>query len=257
MPPFKSKEDAISWIKKEAETEPNDALVEIVIDKETQKNLLENHLPLSDPVTEKNPITIKAIGIRSRNRETIGFPGKDDWVERLYISNQGNNYWASKLARLKAQAKNLSKITGWQESQALIHILTGKIPILPQTRTVIKDKGFQTEQGWMQTKYATVTFFNPFMTREDLIKLHTRMRENLGIKHKKKQDKALLELVDFVKKRAKNHQYKDSDSFWQGLSDEWVDLKEQEPIKGASFNKRYSRACQKLGIYPIRFTKRS
>lgn len=256
-PPFESTGVAVDWIRQQANLEPNDTIVEIVVNEETRKNIHQNYLQSSTPVTEENPHTIKAIGIRSHKGETISFPGKDGWVECLPISSQGGNYWASKLARLKAQAESIAQIAGWQEQQAVMHILTGGIPLLPAARIEIKHKGFKAEDGWRQRKYASVTFFDPYITRTELIALNGEIRKLLKLKHVKKVDKNQYDLINFVRSRSENHSYKGSDSFWQGLADEWANLNNSKALKGNSFYKRYVRACEKLSVFPIRFKKQT
>lgn len=251
--PFKSVEEATRWIKEMAESEPDYVVARLVIDRETLKRIHENHLPPANPVTPENPIMVKAVGYRGVENELLKFSGADGKPSAMRTSGQGNNYWATPLGRLKSAAEKLAKNTGWQEAQGVIHILTGRIPLLPSARIRAHLKNLKTSAGWVSHRYASATIFDSNPSAKVIKQIHADMRKLLDVKYKKRVDDDQRELIKFVEEHSAGVKCDTAEEFWKILAQLWTESGRGKPLKGASFQKRYQRNCRKFGVETIRF----
>ncbi len=119
-------------------------------------------------------------------------------------------------------------------------------------KKVWKNVWKEADHDWISYQYATVSFFGFYMTKKELIKLHARLREMVGLKHKKKLESEQKELVDFVRDEIKNLKYSNAGEAWDKLAGKWAALKGSKLTKGNSFYNRYTDICTKLNTEPIR-----
>lgn len=259
-PPFKSKDEAISWIKNTVKNEPKYHTLQVVVDNKTADYVHKSIIPPADPITPEEPISINIVGVKKFERASIAFEGPNKNINSLPISSLGDAAWSTSLAKLQARAESLSKKTGWQEAQAVMHILTGVTPLL-ETRIMLHDKYFKTDESlnnWINLKYITVTFFGYHIRREELIRLHSKIREMLGMKNKKNIEKEYEQIVEHVNMHAPKIKSDNNVDFWNALAKSWAKSTSSNSTSGDSFRRRYKRACERLNTRPIRFkSKRS
>ncbi len=251
-PPFESQETAISWIKETAKKEVDDRVVELVVDKKTSDQI-HDQWGLEDA-----PVMIRAIGIRKINLSRLSIPGPDGYDDSVSISSYTqwpHAYPPSILARLKKSVEKLSSLTGWQEAQSLMHILTGVSPLLPPAQIEANIRKFETEDGSFFSQHGTIKFYGTDMSRDQLIKLHGQLRILLGVKHKRPMNREQMELIEFIREMSETLNCKNAPEFWRQVTKEWSKRKGKSLIESQSFQKRYKRACDKNGIQPYRFKK--
>ncbi|HEY3373733.1 MAG TPA: hypothetical protein VGK02_01545 [Candidatus Aquicultor sp.] len=253
-PPFSTQEAAITWIRETAANEPDHKIIEVIANSDTARALFgyspsftSDEFHIGDPVTLNSPVLINAVGLRGCKQKLIGFLDKHGHEAYLPISPQGM------LAILADEAESISSITGWKKEEAVMHILTGVVPILPPVTASVHETVFLTESSGRPYKYLTVNFFGFDLTRDELIRLHAILRDLAGVKFNKGKVNERYELVEFVRQEAVVAD--NAEVFWSTLAERWSKRKGKDVVKPESFQRSYIRACDSLGVTPIRFRR--
>jgi len=120
-------------------------------------------------------------------------------VINFYIPGKG---WSSKipdehgkLGSLKEQAQHLIGLTGWDESEAMVFILTGKTPNWPGWRGSIKNYG-----SFIGYPFRLVLEIDPRLSPSEVAKAYQKMsqRDLLEPFSRRKFKKSTLNLIEFV-----------------------------------------------------------
>jgi hypothetical protein len=168
LPPFKTTQEAVNWILEENNSHPVT---------ESQKRRLEKidkrFRALRTWAREDDPWTFEI----SSSSYLLPYPGDNGWQRVVPVQ-------APKLIKLARETKRMEERLGWQQVQAVIFMLTGLIPFVPNVRMNIRDACTNGQHGqdvlwrrWVEIKVngkhvtmANIKRIFNYLNRNDIVK---------------------------------------------------------------------------------------
>jgi len=193
-PMFKSHSAAGLWIELSAKNEPKMTLATVVLDARELASVYK----AADKMLASNssPTNLMVADIRGYKWEVLSYYDENFAVKRVIISPPARNIESrSELGKLKEGAKRLVTLTGWTEAQAVGNILVGAIPQIPaiSLSTNVSMNDITGLSRWVQ-----LNIRGRDITFEELRRVYTDIREQLGLTRKRKvtdRDLLLYELL--------------------------------------------------------------